>query len=317
MRILFTGATSFTGMWFTRALAAQGHRVLAVVRGSRTIYGGLRAQRLAQLEDRATFCWDTPFGTPRFLEAIRRGGPFDLFCHHAAEVKDYKSPQFDAAAAVAANTLELPAVLDALQSAGCRRILLTGSVFEADEGTGSLPLRAFSPYGQSKTRTAEIFREAANSCGFGLGKFVIPNPFGPYEEPRFTEYLIKAWKAGQTPRINTPAYVRDNVPVTLLASAYARFASDLPEGGFCKLNPSFYVENQGDFGQRFAREISQRLDIATPLELAVQDDFPEPAIRINTGPLSGSELGWSGMDFWDETARYYAGQFGIPLRRNG
>lgn len=316
MRILFTGATSFTGMWFTKALAAQGHHVLAVIRGPRTAYGGRRARRLERLEGNGAFSWDAPFGTPQFLEAIGKAGPLDLFCHHAAEVKDYKSSQFDAAAAVASNTHELPAVLDALQLAGCRRVLLTGSVFEDGEGIGTPPLRAFSPYGQSKTQTAEIFRAATQGRGQALGKFVIPNPFGPYEEPRFTEYLMKSWRAGQTPRINTPAYVRDNVPVTLLASAYARFAATLLEGGFQKLNPSFYAESQGDFGQRFAREIGQRLDIATPLELVRQDDFPEPAVRINTDRLSGTELAWSETNFWDETARYYAGELGIPARRN-
>jgi hypothetical protein len=27
--------------------------------------------------------------------------------------------------------------------------------------------------------------------GFTFQKFVVPNPFGPYEEPRFTAYLMK------------------------------------------------------------------------------------------------------------------------------
>jgi hypothetical protein len=37
------------------------------------------------------------------------------------------------------------------------KIVLTGSVFEADEGLGESPLRAFSPYGLSKTVTGQIF----------------------------------------------------------------------------------------------------------------------------------------------------------------
>ena len=32
MKILFTGASSFTGMWFARALASAGHDVVATFR---------------------------------------------------------------------------------------------------------------------------------------------------------------------------------------------------------------------------------------------------------------------------------------------
>jgi UDP-glucose 4-epimerase len=33
MRILFTGASSFTGYWFVRELVAAGHEVVAACRG--------------------------------------------------------------------------------------------------------------------------------------------------------------------------------------------------------------------------------------------------------------------------------------------
>ena len=57
-----------------------------------------------------------------------------------------------------------------------------------------------------------------------LGKFVIPNPLGPFEEPRFCAYLIRQWQAGEAAEVRTPAYVRDNIHVDLLAAAYAAFA---------------------------------------------------------------------------------------------
>ena len=62
---------------------------------------------------------------------------------------------------------------------GCNKILLTGSVFENDEGAGSRDLRAFSPYGLSKGFTWQLFRYHAQIRSMTLGKFVIPNPFGP------------------------------------------------------------------------------------------------------------------------------------------
>lgn len=306
MRILFTGATSFTGMWFAKKLAAKGHQLVAIIRRPKIAYTGLQAERLEQLSADCAFAWDAPFGSSAFLALIGREGPFDVLCHHAAEVANYKSPDFDAIAATASNTHALPDVLARLRDAKCERIILTGSVFEADEGQGSDSGRAVSPYGLSKTLTAQVFQYYTARESFALGKFVIPNPFGPYEERRFTDYLMRCWKDGKTARIATPAYVRDNVPVTLLAAAYANFVEGQPPTGFHRFNPSFYVEAQSAFAQRFAGAMAARLKIATPMEFADQTEFPEPKTRFNTDTLDGNGLGWSETDFWDATARYYA-----------
>jgi UDP-glucose 4-epimerase len=306
MRILLTGATSFTGMWFAKKLSEKGHEVLAAMRRPKASYSGLQATRLQQLEGNGALAWNVPFGTPEFLELIATRGPFDALCHHAADVTNYKSPDFDLIAATDANTRRLRQVLAELRKAGCSRIVLTGSVFEAHEGTGSDPGRAFSAYGLSKTLTGDIFRFHAATEGFALGKFVIPNPFGPYEERRFTDYLMRCWKDSKPARVSTPLYVRDNIPVTLLAAAYVNFVETLPQSGFTKLNPSFYIETQGAFAQRFADAVGPRLKMATPLECADQREFPEPKNRVNTDTLTGAGLSWSEAEFWDDTARYYA-----------
>ena len=125
-----------------------------------------------------------------------------------------------------------------------------------------------------------------------LGKFVISNPFGPYEEPRFTAYLMRTWLKGETAAVKTPDYVRDNIHVSLLAKAYADFVGNLPtEPGFQKLNPSGYVESQGSFALRFARNMRDRLTLPCELDLKQQTDFAEPRIRINTDLLDGARLG--------------------------
>lgn len=305
MRILFTGVTSFTGAWFVRALASSGHTVVAAVRGMPTSYSGLRAERLALVGDSCTLEWDQVFGSDAFLGTIQREGPFDVFCHHAAATANYKSPDFDALAAVADNCKALPEVLAKLKAGGCRKVVLTGSVFEAGEGCGTNPLMAFSPYGLSKSLTAQCFRYYAAREGLGLGKFVIPNPFGPYEEPRFTNHLLVCWHEGRVARVNTPDYVRDNIPVSLLALAFVDFVAALPEKGFHRLNPSYFAESQGAFAMRFAREIGTRLGIATPLELAAQTEFPEPIIRINTDRIIVDAARWQEGNAWDDIAAYF------------
>ncbi len=139
-----------------------------------------------------------------------------------------------------------------------------------------------------------------------LGKFVVSNPFGPYEEPRFTAYLMRCWRRGEVARVRTPLYVRDNIHVSLLARDYLRFVEKLPgDGGFSKRSPSGYVESQGAFAARFGREMKRRLGLDCRLELAAQTEFPEPRIRINTDQLDANELQWDEAEAWDDLARYY------------
>ena len=305
MKILLTGGSSFTGFWFIRELAAAGHDITAIFRKRAEEYSDeIRRQRVALASKASRPVHGCSFGDARFLALIEEGG-WDLLCHHGADVTNYKSPNFDAVAALQSNTQNLSAVLEALVAAGCRRLLLTGSVFEGGEGAGSEGLPDFSPYGLSKALTVQMFRYYCARTGLGLGKFVIPNPFGPYEEPRFTAYLMKNWLTGATPVCSSPVYVRDNIHVLLLAKVYARFATEFPATGFSRINPSGYAESQGAFTLRLAQEMRPRLGLPCPVELKKQIDFPEPRIRINTDLPDVDVLGWNESAAWDAMACYY------------
>jgi UDP-glucose 4-epimerase len=145
MRILFTGASSFTGYWFVRELVEGGHRVIAACRGAGS-YEGVCAERMEMVRAMCETHFDCPFGSEAFLALVRTTiGGLELVCHHGAEVGDYRSPDFDPYRAAATNLFQLPVVMRALQDRGCGRLVLTGSVFGKNEGAGSAPLRAFSP----------------------------------------------------------------------------------------------------------------------------------------------------------------------------
>ena len=150
-----------------------------------------------------------------------------------------------------------------------------------------------------------MFSYYCGITGIGLGKFVIPNPFGPYEEPRFTAYLMKNWMAGATPVCSSPLYVRDNIHVSLLAKVYARFAVEFPALGFTRINPSGYAESQSAFSLRLASEMRPRLGLLCPIEFKKQVDFPEPRVRINTDVPDTVTLGWDESAAWDAMAHYY------------
>jgi UDP-glucose 4-epimerase len=307
MRIVLTGASSFTGYWFARALVERGHEVVATLSSPDhpDIYKGVRATRLTELKALALTRFAAPFGNDAFLEVIRQIGPFDALCHHWAEVRGYREPNFDAVAALAANTNRLTDVLRAMKDAGCGSMVLTASVFEQNEGIGNEPMRAFSPYGLSKGLTGALCAFYCEREGMPLDRFVIPNPFGPYEEPRFTDYLMRTWIAGGTARVGTPRYVRDNIHVDLLAKSYAGFATAPEPKGGRKLGPSGYAESQGAFAERVAREVRTRTGFDCSLSFAEQTEFPEPEIRINTTPIDGPALGWNEAAAWDAFTRYY------------
>lgn len=304
MRILFTGASSFTGYWFVRELVAAGHEVVAACRGDGR-YEGLRAERMRMVREVCETRFGCAFGNDEFLALTKTS--FDVLCHHGAEVGDYRRPDFDPYRAAAANLFRLPDVLRALKDRGCGRLVLTGSFFEPNEGAGSKPLRAFNAYGLSKGLTATAAEFYAEREGVTFEKFVIPHPFGPYEEPRFTAYLMKTWLAGETARVQTPRYVRDNIPVSLLAKAYAGFVGVNPAPGTVRrLNPSGYPESQGAFAERVRHEAAARLGLPCRLELGVQTTFPEPSVRINTDLVDATALGWSESKAWDEFVACYA-----------
>lgn len=262
LRILITGASSFTGSWFARSLAEAGHEVTATFRQRE--YDGLRAERVRLVSEVAHPLFETALGDVT--------GEWDVICAHGAEATDYRSPSFDADAAVAENTR-------GLSQLSAERIVVTASVFEDGVQT---------PYAESKRRTTAAFRAA------GAAVFVIPNPFGPWEEPRFTTYLARTWLGGGVAAVNTPDYVRDNIHVQALAAAYVRFVvSDASRAA-----PSQYPETQGAFAQRFARELEPLLGVECRLDLRDQTSFDEPIELVNTDPVDGPEP-------WDELAAWY------------
>jgi nucleoside-diphosphate-sugar epimerase len=302
MKVLLTGASSFTGYWFAKALTEAGHEVVAPLFRARAAYAGdTRAERVSALESILRLVPDCAFGSPAFMALLDEG--FDLLAHHAATVGDYRSDDFDITGAVAANTHNLR---DILGRGKLRGMVLTSSVFAQGEGAGTAPLPAFSPYGLSKGITSDIVTYRAAEADLPLGRFVIPNPFGPLEEPRFCAYLIRSWKAGETASVRTPAYVRDNIHVDLLARAYCRYAEDLlADRAAAALYPSGYVESQGAFATRFAAEMRSRLGLACELELAHQTEFSEPAFRVNTDLATVFVPDWDEQAAWDNIGEFY------------
>ncbi len=310
MKILLTGASSFTGFWFARELAASGAQVTAALRGRPADYSGVRAERVRLLAPIAEIAPDCAFGNDRFL-ALIQSRHHDVLCHHGAEARDYRSADFDALGAAAANTLNIRATLAQFGARGGRALIATGSVFEPQEGAGTEPRRAFSPYGLSKGLTWRIVQYWGEALGLAVSKFVVANPFGPYEEPRFVAHAVSQWTKGEALEVRTPQYLRDNMHVDLLARIYARFVMQQCASGR-RFGPSGYQETQGAFAGRLARELGPRLGLAARVTLAAQTDFCEPLARVNPDRIDPAAHGWDEGRAWDGLAQFYRHTLDAP-----
>ena len=309
MNILMTGASSFTGYWFTRQLAERGHKIFATFQGSRDSYSGLRKRRIDELPEEVVPVWNAPMLSTRLMNLVDEVGQWDLLCLHGAYVTGYRDPDFDFIRALKNNTDGLPALLERMVARGMKRAIATGTVYEANEGFGEEPLRAFSPYGLSKSLTWQVQQFCAQNLGIHLGKFVISIPFGPLEESRFTSDLIRTWHQGKAAEIQTPLYIRDHIHVSRLALHFADFAENLRGvAGTSRCAPMGYVESRGAFALRFAAEMRPRLGLECGVVLSDQKDFSEPFIRANTQMIDLPDGHWHESEAWDKLAAYYRQQ---------
>lgn len=304
-RILLTGASSFTGTWFASALADAGASVVAPCRGPIDMTDADRRRRLARLEGCLRLVGNCPFGSEPFLELIRREGPFDLLCHHGGKAGDHRDATLDPLAAAAHQGRGVEQVLDALQASGCKAVLVTGTVFEADEGQGDQPLRSIGSYGLAKSLTWLMFRHHAEERGLPLAKFVIANPIGPYEKPGLCRALGRAWLRGETPVLQRPQLKRDQLQVEPLAAAYAAFALrliDRPESR--RLTPSQFPERLDWFVGRMAMALRPRLGAACRFACAEPPEgTTEPLTRCGIEPLAAWVPNLDPERHWDSHAR--------------
>lgn len=301
MRVLLTGAGSFTGAFFARALAEGGAEVIAPLRGPLATTDVLRTRRLAKIRTRVELVPAAAMGSTRLRDLAAANGPFDLVCLHAAEVGDFRRPDYDPFAAAASTTAGLGRLLEA---ARCRAVLVTGSVFEADAGAGDASLGAIGAYGLAKTLAFSAVRWTCEQQGVALSKFTIAHPFGPFEKAGLTSALLAAWAKGEAGLVARPRLVRDFVPVSALAQAYADMARTVSaEGVRHRLTPSGFAEPVVAFVERLARAMRPRL--GRPCAYIVDEPATpsaEPLRRVGIDRLAFLDCPAAIEALWDSYA---------------
>lgn len=285
MRVLLTGASSLTGAWMAAACVNAGLDVHVALRSDPRSYTGFRARRLAMLGDSVRWHSGIRHGDSTLARLIPGVRP-DVLAYHAHPMTGFRGADYDYLGAAAEMTADLDSELRALADCGAS-VVYTGTVYEpgAQSGPGAHP--AVSRYGISKRIVYEALRLGAAGVGVPVYRFVVPNPFGPLEEGRFGNHLAELWGRGETPVVRTPDYIRDNIPVAELGDRFAGFLR-AGHGRPVVLEPSGYVESQGHFAERLAREVGARLGRTLPIDSVRKAPYPEPMVITGDGMPSAS-----------------------------
>jgi len=304
LRVLLTGVSSFSGSAFGAELAARGHQVTGILSQPRAAYDGVRAERLAMLGRSISFVESAPMGSDALTSAIAELDAIDVVGLHHATVGDFRSPAYDLGSAVTSATKGAAQMAVDTVSKGATAVVFTRSVFESGFGVTD-EVRPIGVYAIAKSATAELWRERFRSLEVTMKDFVIANPVGALEEPRFISYLAQQWQIGNTPMLRSPQNVRDNVPIGLLAAAYADSIEDAVLGDATTVAPSHWVGSNLEFAQRLGREFGARWGIDCNVGIDPDRDNSEPRVRIASDRVE-FESATAETAFWNEYATHYS-----------
>lgn len=299
--VFLTGVTSFTGCHIARALIDAGFEVHATLtRGLGDYTDPLIKKRMTH--SRVTHWIEhAPFGSENFFQGLKKL-PHAVMINHGAEIKGYRSPDFDIDHAVRTATHQLKTVMQTLKDMECPLFIHTGSIFERSDA-----LPAFSPYGEAKTRTWEQLARAAQEFDIPIAKILIPNPVGPFEnDDRMIPLFVRMWREGKRPKITTPDTVWDFLPAPWLANRYVELATgagDNSKDSARVLSPSGYQDSVLKFVKRFVSHIpesptSMKLDSKIDFKYDVEPMAQQPSGRVGCEPCP--ELSDPHNTFWPD-----------------
>lgn len=294
LNVLLTGISSFSGSHFAYELLSLNHRVIGFTRDSSS-WGAAEQERILWLKK--TFPKVEIYNKNQLAKIENEH--IDILCLHGAYVHNYQSIDFDVSVAVK-RTFEITNPLLAMFPQA--KIFHTGTFSEPDESSGNVPRLSFNPYSTSKAKVWDQLLTLEKEKR--IAKYVMPNPFGPLESKRFTDYLLKNWAQKQTPIVNFPFHVRDNVPIDLLRKHYARCVENFESGTdrLVKFYPSMYAETIQTFAKRYKNELETRSGLQLELENKMNSIYTEPVVRVNNENCQILIKDWIEEKSWDLTA---------------
>jgi nucleoside-diphosphate-sugar epimerase len=303
MKVLLTGATSFTGCHIARALLDSGAQVYATLTKSKAHYqdDSLIQKRLQHAKG-AEWISECAFGSDTMFSLVKMR-QIDIFINHGASIKGYRSPDFNFEESAIKGLHNAAKLMACLKENGCKGLIHSGTVFEANQN-----LPAMSPYGLAKGKVWEGLKTECKNAKLSLSKIVIANPIGPFEnDDRLIPVFARMWREGKTPSLTTPGQSWDNVPAPWLAAVYldeAKRLMDSPAGLLRERRPSGFTISNEELVGRIAKELKGLHGKAFRFE--IKDNGAQSPSRLNDEKLAELKNPDTIQNFWKSWAESLA-----------
>ncbi len=238
-KIIITGISSFTGMWFANALIKKNFKVYGTLTKRKHQYKNIVLKRIVNLNKKIKIFDKLDYNSTNLTKIIIKY-KFEYFHYHGFYTKDYNNSNFKFYKANFINNYNIERIIKLLKENNCKRFIYTGSIFEKKEGIYNESNDAISYYGLSKSVTFSLIKLYCKKYKLPLMKIVIPNPFGEFENKKFNFYIVNKWKNNEIPKISFPNYIRDNIYIKDLIKYYILEICKNEFRSFIKIIPSGY-----------------------------------------------------------------------------
>jgi UDP-glucose 4-epimerase len=213
--VLVTGAAGFLGAAMCRLLASRGASVHGVSRAPRELGQGVERWWQGELSDLAF--------ARRMLADVRPDAVFHL-AGAVTGVRDLAAvvPTFEGNLAGTVN------LLTATAEAGCKRVVMAGSLEEPDDPVGEPPS---SPYAASKLAAYQYGRMFQALYGVTVTVprvFIVYGP-GQDEPKKLIPHVVRSLLRGESPKLSSGARPVDWVYVDDVAEGLVAAAASAPE----------------------------------------------------------------------------------------
>ena len=282
MRLLFLGASSFTGYHFVNKISDnKQNKIYCTLTKNLNKYKSTRLERIKLLNKKKNifFIKKVKFGDKKFIKLLSRK-KFDIICLHHASTKNYNNDlKFNLNKSIKENTPNLRKVFSKIHNQ--TTIIVTNTIYQK---INEKKYKAVNKYGISKSITYDKIKSICKEFDFKLKSIFITNPWGILEEKKLNYYLINNWLKNKKTFISHPNYIRDNIYIDKLTKYYLKILNS----NSTKINyfPSGYCSTNKVFIEAFKIKFEKFFNKKVKIEYANNAKYSQPMSRINGKKIS-------------------------------
>ena len=277
MKLLFLGASSFTGYHFVKKISkTKKYKIYCTLTKNLSQYDAIRLERIKLLSKykNIIFINKTKFGDKKFINLLSEE-KFDFICLHHASTKNYNDDsKFNLNKSLKKNTLNINSVFNKINREAT--IIISNTIFQK---IPSKKYQAVNKYGISKSIAYDKIKNHCKKYNLKFKSIFITNPWGILEEKKLNYYLIYNWLQNKKAFISHPNYIRDNIYIDKLSNFYLKIIKsnskkiDYFPSGYCSSNKVFIEAFKKKFEKFFKKKVK--------VEYAVNAKYNQPISRIN------------------------------------